>query len=147
MLDPRPWARDVTDVVDVVLVEPGDDDGVGRALQASVRAPLGYRLAATLVTTTVTEDRITFDATGDLVGQGLWELVAPTHDTTQARFTWDVRSEVGWMTLLEPLARPVFVRSHHVVMRRACRAAARYLGGELRDFRSREVGVSGSGAG
>lgn len=147
VLDPRPWAQDVTDVLDVVMLEPGDEDGVGRSLRASVRAPLGYRLGATLVTTAVTPDRIALSATGDLVGQGIWELTAPTVGTTEARFTWDVRSEVTWMNLLEPVARPVFVRSHHVVMRRACRAAARHLGVELRDFRSEEVSVSGSGAG
>lgn len=142
MLDPRPWAGSVTDVIDVVMVAPGDEAGLGRTLEASVRAPLGYRLAAVLEVTDVTPGLVALRSDGDLVGSGVWELAA-TDRGTDVRFTWDVRAEVRWMTLLEPVARPVFVRSHHVVMRRACRAAARHLGVELEAFRSREVGNGG----
>lgn len=142
MLDPRPWARRVTDVLEVELLAPGDAEGVGRTYDASVRAPLGYRISAQLRATSVEPDRIAIASTGDLVGEGVWELTACDEAHTAARFTWDVRAEVAWMRLLEPVARPLFVRSHHVVMRRACRAAARHLGAELRGFRSTEGRVS-----
>lgn len=141
ILDPRPWASGVTDVLDVVVLEPGDGAGVGRVLEASVRAPLGYRLAAELRVVDVAPDRVTLTSTGDLVGEGIWEL-DDDGAATAVRFVWDVEARVGWMALLEPVARPVFVRSHHVVMRRACRAAARHVGATLEGFRSEEVGVS-----
>jgi hypothetical protein len=139
VLDPVAWAADVTDVLDVTLREPGDATGVGRRLDASIRAPLGYQLSASLEIVEVRADRIALTSTGDLVGSGVWQL-DEVADGTAVRFSFDVDADVRWMRLLEPVARPVFVASHGVVMRRACRAAAAHLGADLRAFATGEVG-------
>ncbi len=70
------------------------------------------------------------DASGDLEGTGCWRLFEDG-GVTAVVYDWDVASTKRWMTLLGPLARPVFEYNHDVVMRWGGEGLARRLGTRL----------------
>jgi hypothetical protein len=139
IVEPEGWLGGWGDAVRVERTSDGGRDGLGAAFEATVKAPLGYRLSARIETVEV--DRPThlrMRATGDLEGAGVWEL-REAEDGTDVRFSWDVEVTEPWMRRLTPVARPLFEWSHGVVMRNATEAAADHLGADLRLFRSRPV--------
>lgn len=128
---PDGWVTAWQDAVKVQRTAEGDPDGVGGSFDAVVRAPLGYRLSATI--STVAADRphqLRMSATGGLEGAATWNLAASDGVTT-ATFAFDVESNMRWLNLLTPILRPVFERSHHVVVRHAAEAAATSIDAEL----------------
>jgi hypothetical protein len=54
-------------------------------------------------------------ATGELEGRGCWRL-ACTGEATEVTYDWQVAATKPWMKLLGPVARPLFVWNHDVVM-------------------------------
>ncbi|MEX1178668.1 MAG: SRPBCC family protein [Nitriliruptor sp.] len=140
IVEPERWLAGWADAVTVRRTDRGDHDGRGASFEATVRAPVGYRLSARIETVAAERPRcLQMRASGDLDGTGTWRL-RDHPDGTDVRFTWDVRTRERWMNLLTPVARPVFEWSHGVVMRHATEAAARDLGAELLLFRSRPIG-------
>jgi hypothetical protein len=137
--EPEGWLDRWPDAIQVQRVAAGDGDGLGASFDATVRAPMGYRLSA--VITTVGVDRpheLQMTSTGDLEGQGAW-LLGQQDDTTNVVFTWAVTPTPAWMTMLTPVLRPVFARGHHAVVRHAAEAAADALGASLLSCQSREI--------
>ena len=133
---PEGWVADWGDAVSVEREAAGDRDGVGGRFAATVRAPAGYRLSATIETVEAERPfRLRMLASGDLEGDGVWDLRAGPVGT-DVRFAWDVEATPTWMHLLTPVARPLFEWSHGVVMRNATDAAAAHLGTEVLAFRS-----------
>lgn len=138
--DPR-WVGDWDDATHVDRCRPGDDTGLGACFDATVRAPLGYRLSARVETVEAEPwSRLRMRATGSVEGTGRWDL-AEGEQGTEVRFEWAVNTTERWMDLLAPVARPVFERSHSVVMRNAAGTAAAHLGAELLHFESRSIRV------
>lgn len=136
--DPR-WVDAWGDATRVERRHAGDASGLGACFDATVRAPLGYRLSATIETVQTEPCRLLrMRATGSVEGTGLWEL-EDRGAATEVRFTWDVHTTERWMDVLAPVARPVFERSHGIVMRNAARTAARYLEADLVHFDSRPL--------
>jgi hypothetical protein len=72
-------------------------------------------------------ERIDWRARGDLEGHGTW-TIEPAGDGTAVRSTASLRTTRWWMRVLEPVARPVFVRNHDLVMRAGVDALAAHLG-------------------
>jgi hypothetical protein len=139
VVEPERWLEDWAHAVVVERRSAGDDAGAGASFEATVRAPLGYRLSARIeVVDAEPPTGLWMTSSGDLEGSARWRLT-PCPDGTDVRFTWDVRTTERWMQVLTPVARPVFERSHGVVVRRAAQAAARNLDGDLAAFRSRPV--------
>lgn len=138
--DPH-WVDDWGDATRVERRAEGDDTGLGARFDATVRAPLGYQLRATIETVEAEPwSLLRMRATGSVEGTGRWQLTAHA-DHTDVRLEWAVRTTERWMNLLAPVARPLFERSHGIVMRNAAEAAARHLGAELLTFRSRSLPV------
>lgn len=139
IVEPEGWLGGWGDAVSVERTSDGGRDGLGAAFEATVKAPLGYRLSACIETVEVDRPRqLRMRATGDLDGTGVWTL-REDEAGTDVRFAWDVEATEPWMRRLTPVARPLFEWSHRVVMRNATEAAAAHLGAELLDFRSRPV--------
>lgn len=139
VVEPERWLDDWSHAVTVDRRSPGDEAGVGSRFDATVRAPLGYRLSARIeVVAAEPPTGLWMTSSGDLVGHARWRLASHAGGT-DVRFTWDVRTTERWMEVLTPVARPIFEWSHGVVVRRAAQAAARNLGAELPVFRSRPV--------
>lgn len=139
IVEPEGWLGGWGDAVSVKRTAEGGRDGLGSAFEATVKAPLGYRLSARVETVEVRRPtHLRMRATGDLEGAGIWTL-RETDVGTDVRFAWDVEATEPWMQRLTPIARPLFEWSHGVVMRNATEAAADHLDAELLDFRSRPV--------
>lgn len=135
------WVEDWGDAVRVERRQAADEVGWGSCFDATVRAPLGYHLSARIETIEADPwSRLRMQATGSVVGTGTWEITA-NGGATDVRFDWDVSTTERWMDMLAPVARPVFERSHGIVMRHAARTAADHLGAELLHFDSRALPV------
>lgn len=134
---PEGWVGDWADAVTVRREAPGDRDGLGARFTATVRAPAGYELSATIETVEAQRPtRLRMRSSGDLDGGGVWEL-RQLATGTDVRFTWDVTTRHRWVNLLTPVARSLFEWSHGVVVRNATDAAAAHLDTEVLRFRSR----------
>jgi hypothetical protein len=100
-----------------------------------VRSPVGYRLRAQLVLTTVTPPAaLVAESAGDLRGSGAVALQAVAGGT-ELRFQWEVDVRRRWMRVGSAVLRPVFVAAHNTVMRRGERAFRKRVSdapGELR---------------
>lgn len=137
IVEPERWLGAWADAVSVRRLRGGDATGAGAAFQATVRAPVGYRLSARIdLVEADPPTHVRMRATGGLEGEGRWRLRA-REEVTEVTFAWTVRTTAAWMNLAAPVARPLFERSHGIVVRHAAEAAAAHLGTELASFRSR----------
>jgi Polyketide cyclase / dehydrase and lipid transport len=69
-------------------------------------------------------------ATGDLEGSGHWRLFEHA-GVTAVTYEWNIRTTKPWMSVLAPVARPIFEYNHNVVMRWGGEGLARRLGCRL----------------
>lgn len=130
----------------VATVEPGEPDGTGRVLLATVRSALPYDLTFRMQVLRVEAPRLLeLTALGDLDGTGRWTL-AEEEGTTTSRFEWRVATTRPWMNAVAPVARPVLAWNHDVAMSAAGRGLARYLGVPLRANQSGPVEPSSPAA-
>ena len=117
-------------------ISPGNADGVGRLTRTWWTSALPYGFVLDLRTTRVAPPHLLeLEASEDLEGTGRWELSADA-GTTTVRYYWTVRTVKPWMTLLAPLARPVFAWNHAIVMRSGGEGLAGLLGARLVASRS-----------
>ena len=108
-------------------IAPGDPDGRGRVLEVLTRGRIPYSLRWRLEVLEVRRPtRIVVRASGDLVGQGAWEL-RQDGAFVELAYTWRVEATKPWMRRLAPALRPLFAASHHWVMRRGEVGLAREL--------------------
>lgn len=83
------------------------------------KASLGYTLSVTYHPTHADPpNEVTFDAGGDLVGEGRVTLASIGDGQTKMYIEWQVRPTSHWMALLSPVARPAFTYAHAALMRR-----------------------------
>lgn len=109
----------------------GADDGTGRVYRYTWRSCLGYRLCFDIRVTRVARPwLIEGEASGDVCGSGRWRL-SEQDEVTRVCHEWRVHTTRPWMNLAAPLARPLFVWSHHAVMRDGAQGLARRLDGRL----------------
>ncbi|MGG5173078.1 hypothetical protein ACQR35_13035 [Pseudarthrobacter sp. J1738] len=93
------------------------------------RASYGYTLMVLYHPTRVNSPReVTFDARGDLVGQGRAVLSSIDEQCTRVEIEWNVRPTSRWMQLLSPLAAPAFKHAHAVLMAKGETGLRNYLG-------------------
>jgi uncharacterized protein YndB with AHSA1/START domain len=110
-------------------VAPGGPDGAGRVLDVVSRGRLPYRLRWRLRVRDVRRpERIEIEASGDLIGVGVWTL---RQDGGEADLTYDWRVSVGkpWLRRLRPLLRPLLAANHDWVMARGLDGLRRELAG------------------
>jgi hypothetical protein len=83
------------------------------------RASLRYTLTITIhPTRVVTPSEIEFDAGGHLEGTGRVTLSSEAEGkATRMDIEWKVRPTQRWMSLLTPIAAPVFTAAHTLMMR------------------------------
>lgn len=118
-------------VTSSLLVEEGDENGVGRRAAYTLRSPLGYSMS--FVTMMVDVDhprRIHMLVRGDLIGTGTF-LLDGDHRRTRVRLIWNVSTTKPWMNLLARLARPLFGWTHNQWTRAGASAMARRLDATL----------------
>ncbi|MFO1208259.1 MAG: SRPBCC family protein [Amaricoccus sp.] len=108
-------------------VAPGDADGIGRAFALHTRGWLPYTLDWTA--RLVEQHRPhgwTVEATGDLVGRGVWTL-EQRGTQTAVRYDWRIEVEKPLLKPLTPLLKPVYAANHRWAMARGHEGLQREL--------------------
>jgi uncharacterized protein YndB with AHSA1/START domain len=102
--------------LDVQVLEPGDERGVGRVvdLRTKGRLPCTIRWRFRVVDARRPE-RLAIEATGDLAGLGVWTF-EPAGKAVVVRFHWSVRAEKRLLRVLSLLLKPVFMDNHRWAM-------------------------------
>jgi hypothetical protein len=98
-------------------VAPGDANGLGRAFALHTRGWLPYTLRWTARVAEVRADGWTVEATGDLVGRGVWTLT-PIGAEAAVHCDWRVEVEKPLLKPFTPLLRPVYAANHRWAMAR-----------------------------
>ena len=123
------WPRWWRGVERVERIEEGDERGIGAVRRYTWKSKLPYRLAFDMRLSRVEPHAlIEGEAVGELTGTGRWTFEEAGGLTT-VRYDWNVSTTKPWMSLLAPLARPVFKWNHDVVMRWGAEGLARQLSG------------------
>jgi hypothetical protein len=113
--------------LDVRVVEPGDDRGIGRVVELFTKGWLPYTLRWRF---RVTENRrphgFSLEASGDLAGQGVWTL---TQDGAYAEvvYDWRVRADKPLLRHLSFILKPIFAANHRWAMARGEESLKREL--------------------
>jgi uncharacterized protein YndB with AHSA1/START domain len=126
--DSEAWPSWWRGVERVVVVEPGDEDGLGQLGRYTWRSKLPYELVFDMRTTRVERPLLLEGrASGELAGTGRWRLFE--HDGVPAvTYEWDVATTRPWMNVLAPIARPIFEWNHDWVMGNGATGIASLLG-------------------
>jgi hypothetical protein len=134
VLVPEPWLTGLGHVRELDRLADGHGER-GPRYRVTVAAALPpYRLRWELEAVRVVPGRtLDWCAAGDLAGDGTWQLTA-TDAGTEVVSTARLHTTRRWMNLLAPVARPLFVRNHDLVMRAGVDALARHLDAEVHRY-------------
>jgi hypothetical protein len=109
--------------LDVAVVEPGDESGVGKVVDLYTKGWLPYTLRWRFrVTESDPPAGFALAAEGDFVGRGVWtlrELAAdPVTGTpqTEVEYDWRIRAEKGILRTFSAVMKPVFAANHRWAM-------------------------------
>ncbi len=131
--DVRHWPDWWKGVLRVDVVQPPSSGGTGQVTRCVWRSALPYRLCMDVrVMRDLAPHAIEVAATGDLVGDGVWEF-AREAEGTLVTYAWNVRTTQRWMNLLAPLLRPAFAWNHAIVMRWGGEGLGRLVGARFED--------------
>ncbi|WMC11692.1 SRPBCC family protein [Oceanimonas pelagia] len=123
----RYWPLWWRGLVDVRELAAGNARGIGRGYRYHWQSRLGYRLVFDVYLVRHYAPKVIVGKVcGDLEGWGCWQL-RERGGLTGVRHEWRVRTTRRWMNLAAPLARPLFIWSHHAVMRDGAAGLARWL--------------------
>jgi hypothetical protein len=119
------WWGDV--YLRVEAVRAGDANGIGQAVAVHSKGWLPYRLdwEGTLVENHMPASW-TVEATGDLVGRGIWTLTQKD-EFAEINYDWSVRSDRLLFRLLAPFFRWLMISNHRWAMARGERGLRREL--------------------
>jgi uncharacterized membrane protein len=106
----------------------------GTAVRYEIQSPLLYWLRFDVELEEAVRPRlIATRATGDLDGNGVWQLRQDDGVTTITH-SWDVSTTKPWMNAVAPIAGPAFRWAHDRTMERGARGLAAVLGARLLDW-------------
>jgi hypothetical protein len=111
--------------LEVEILEPGGEDGVGRVVRLYTKGWLPYTLRWRFRVTSVDLPQgFSLEAFGDFVGRGVWSFTPvraaddPAGPLTTVTYDWRVAAEKGVLRRLSVVMKPVFSMNHHWAMRR-----------------------------
>jgi uncharacterized membrane protein len=114
--DAEKWPTWWKGVEQVVVVKRGGPDKVGTVSKQVWKSALPYKLRFDIEITKVEPlKRIEVSSDGELKGIGIMTF-STEQDDVIVRFDWMVDTTEWWMNLIAPLARPVFMWNHGVIM-------------------------------
>ena len=125
------WWSDV--YLDVRILEPGDDGGLGRLVRLRTKGRLPYELRWTF---RIVESRrphgFTLQASGDFDGRGTW-VFEQDGPYVNATFEWRVRADKPLLRSVSFLFKPLFAWNHRWAMARGEAGLRRELERRRRD--------------
>ncbi len=108
--------------LDVAVVEPGDESGIGKVVDLYTKGWLPYTLRWRFrVTSADPPAGFSLAAEGDFVGRGVWTLrdVAGEESDgplTEVEYDWRIRAEKGVLRTFSVVMKPIFSANHHWAM-------------------------------
>lgn len=128
---PRRWPDWWKGCVSVVELERGRESGVDSVWACTWKSTLPYSLRFDCRISQIVEHAyIECIACGELEGVGRFYL-SEHGPITVVRYEWQVATIGFWMNLLAPLARPLFIWNHNILMRQGGEGLAHFLGARL----------------
>jgi len=103
--------------LEVKVLEPGDERGLGKVVSLYTKGWLPYTLRWDFRVTEVRNDGFTLVAWGDFDGRGIWtfeqdgSLVNMTYD-------WKIKAEKPLLRYFSFIMKPIFSANHHWAMAR-----------------------------
>ncbi|MCK9285095.1 MAG: SRPBCC family protein [Rhodocyclaceae bacterium] len=142
VLDSTRWPEWWPSVYKVEQTAAGDAAGIGSVRRYSWQGRLPYRLTFDVHATRI-ENLVAIEGTarGDLEGTGRWHF-SRQGPVCVVSYEWHVRSTRGWMNLIAPLARSMFIRNHAWIMGQGAKHLARRLDAAL--LSQENIDLSGS---
>lgn len=114
--------------LDVAVLEPGDERGIGRVVSLFTKGWLPYTLRWRFRVTEVTDTGFALEAFGDFVGRGAWtftpirEAGAPGGPLTHVEYDWRIAAEKLLLKRFSAVMKPIFGRNHQWAMERGRRS-------------------------
>ncbi len=100
----------------VHVLEPGDENGVGRYVDLHTRGWLPYTLRWRFrVTKSNPPKGFELEAEGDFVGRGIWTF-APDDDYVHVIYDWKIRANKPLLRYFSLIMKPLFAANHHWAM-------------------------------
>jgi hypothetical protein len=102
--------------LDVRVLEPGDENGVGRYVDLYTRGWLPYTLRWRFrVTKSNPPKGFEIKAEGDFVGRGIWTF-APDDEYTHVIYDWKIRADKPLLRYFSFVMKPIFSANHRWAM-------------------------------
>jgi hypothetical protein len=102
--------------LDVRVLEPGDENGVGRYVELYTRGWLPYTLRWRFrVTKSNPPKGFELKAEGDFVGRGIWTF-APDDEYTHVIYDWKIRADKPLLRYFSFVMKPIFSANHRWAM-------------------------------
>lgn len=104
--------------LEVKVLEPGNEQGVGKVASLVTRGWLPYILRWNLrVTDARRPFTSTLEAWGDFVGRGVWTF-EPAGRMVNVTYDWNIRADKALLRYLSFLFKPIFSANHRWAMAR-----------------------------
>lgn len=102
--------------LDVKQTHPGDAQGIGRAFSLHTKGWLPYTLRWDFIATGSSADRMSLEARGDFIGQGVWTF---TQDGAfvDLVYDWRVVADKPLLRAFSFALKPIFAKNHEWAMR------------------------------
>lgn len=114
---------DATDLVrwwpsvylDVKVLEPGDERGLGKVVSLYTKGWLPYTLRWDFRVTEVRNDGFTLVATGDFDGRGIWTFEQES-SWVNITYDWKIKAEKPLLRYFSFVMKPIFSANHRWAM-------------------------------
>lgn len=104
--------------LDVRVLEKGQPGGIGKVIQLFTKGWLPYTLRWQFrVTQASFPNGFTLEASGDLVGRGIWTFI-PDGSGTIVTYDWQIEAEKPFLKKFSWLLKPIFSMNHNWAMQK-----------------------------
>jgi hypothetical protein len=101
--------------LDVKVVEPGEESGLGRVVSLYTKGWLPYTLRWDFRVTEVRKDGFTLVAWGDFDGRGIWTFMQDG-PWVNIIYDWKIKAEKPLLRYFSFIMKPIFSANHHWAM-------------------------------
>jgi hypothetical protein len=101
--------------LEVKVLEPGDEQGLGKVVSLYTKGWLPYTLRWTFRVTQVAKDGFTLVAWGDFDGRGIWKF-EQDGSWVNITYDWKLRAEKPLLRYFSFLMKPIFSANHRWAM-------------------------------
>jgi hypothetical protein len=103
--------------LDVRVLEPGDERGLGKVAQLYTKGRLPYTLRWSFRVTEIRRDGFSLEAWGDFDGRGIWTF-AQDGPWVAVTYDWKINAEKPLLKYGSFLMKPIFAANHRWAMAR-----------------------------